>query len=74
MVKKMKQWLPLRWECKVRREGVQENLSRVIEIVQILIRIWVTWMLAFAKSDQTLTLKICIFHYLQIIPQQKIKN
>lgn len=38
-------------------EGVQENLLRVMGMVYILIGIWVTWVLAFTKSDQTLIFK-----------------
>lgn len=38
-------------------EGVQENLLRVMGTVYILIGIWVTWVLAFTKSNQTLIFK-----------------
>lgn len=54
---KISQWLPL-WGVQNNGEGVQENLLRVMGMVYVWVGIWFAWMLAFAKSDQTLTLNI----------------
>lgn len=54
---KISQWLPL-WGVQNNGEGVQENLLRVMGMVYVWVGIWVAWMLAFAKNDQTLTLNI----------------
>lgn len=62
------------WGVQNNGEGVQENLLRVMGMVYVWVGIWVAWMLAFAKNDQTLTLNIWVFCSCKLFLNQKRKK